>query len=169
VELVASADVGRGSERRSATALFVAAGISGALALALGAVAVAEAFRSDGVTTPRDDLRGARQAIAVLSKQGAERLPLNGSGGRAVLVAGPLGRAVLVLRGLEPAPAGRSYQAWRLTGGKSVALAVFSGREIAIPLGLLGPRAKVGVTLEREGGAERRAGRILFAAQRAAD
>jgi hypothetical protein len=149
--------------------LVAAACLAGALAVALGAAAVAELVRSDGpplsaASTPSG---GARQAIEVLAKPGAERVPFAGAEGRLTLVAGPLGRSALVLDGLPPAPAGRSYQAWHDVGGESASLAVFRGTEVAVQLrGLLPPGATVVVTLEREGGSDVPSGRRLYTAGR---
>ena len=152
----------------SSTWLVVAACVAGALAVALAAASVAELVRSDGAapsvaSTPSG---GARRAIEILAKPGAQRVPFSGAESRITLVAGPLGRAALVLDGVPPAPPGRSYQAWHEIGGESASLAVFRGTEVAVPLtGFLPPGATVVVTLEREGGSEVPSGRRLSTAR----
>jgi hypothetical protein len=157
-----------GPARSPVARLLVAAAAAGALAVALGTPAVVESVRPGGpASSPEISLAGARQAIAVLSKPGVERIPLARSAGAVELAVAPLGRSVLLLDGLEPAPAGSAYRAWRSTGTGADPLATFSGREPAVALrGLLPPGAAVFVTLEREGGGDAPAGPPLFAGGR---
>jgi hypothetical protein len=154
---------------RSSRPLVVAAGIAGSLSIALAVVAVAAAVGSKPSSESRSvtPAPGARQAIAVLSKPGVERVPFRGAAGALELVVGPRGRAALVLDGLAPAPSGRSYQAWHTVSGESASLGVFAGTEVAVPLaGLLPPGATVVVTLEPAGGSEVPSGRARYSATR---
>jgi hypothetical protein len=148
--------------------LVVIATIAGALAVALGVTA----FALSVGTEPETDVSltpaaGARTAIAILSKPGAEHVPFAGSGKRLELVVGSLGRGALVLDGLPAVPADRIYQAWHRVGGESASLALFEGGEVAVPLaGLLPPGATITVTLEPSGGSQAPTGKVLYTATR---
>jgi hypothetical protein len=146
----------------------VVASVAGSLAVALGVTAFALGVGSEpeaGVSlTPA---AGARTAIAILGKPGAERVSFVGSDRRLELVVGALGRGALVLDGLQAAPTGRTYQAWHRVGGESASLALFAGTEVAVPLaGLLPPGATITVTLEPVGGSEAPTGQVLYTATR---
>jgi anti-sigma factor RsiW len=80
--------------------------------------------------------------------------PLHGAAGSLVLARG--GDATLVVSGLEPAPAGKTYETWVIRGGRAAPAGLFAARQgtaivhlsSRVPSG-----AVVGVTLERAGGA----------------
>ena len=142
--------------RLSGTTLATFAMLAGMAALGLGAWAfVSEARSQDTLARVEAPAASATaRALALLSRPTTQRLPLAGSEERVVLAATPDGRAVLVLDGLAPAPAGRAYKAWLIAATLKVtgAAAVFSGRERVVPLaGRVAPGAGVGVTLEPEG------------------
>jgi len=135
--------VGRG--RRPAPATLAAlAVLSGFAALALGGLAVFWSARADdGPTASSAPPSGQSEqlvpsvegrALALLAKPSTERVLFRGSEGRLVLAVGSGGRAALVLRGVEPAPAGRPYQAWVVGPNRAVRAAQFSGGERAVLL-----------------------------------
>lgn len=78
------------------------------------------------------------------------------TGGRAAVVSSASqGRAVLVTDGMPPAPAGRTYQIWFITGSGAASPAGFvpAGEHTATLLvGDLGSAGAVGVTVEPDGG-----------------
>lgn len=155
----------------SGSTLAALATVAGLGAMALGSWAFVAELRSD--TAPQADAGSSaatvERALALLSKPGTQRIPLIGSAGSMVLAVGPGGRAVLVLDGVEPAPAGESYQAWLIgQNGKVTASAgVFGGEEAVVPLSqLVAPGAAIGVTLERAGGAPAPTRRLTLVARR---
>jgi hypothetical protein len=138
--------------------LGVAAGIA---AMALGAAAVISAGTSAAAgsnsnvtptTTPPASSVPAveRRALALLAKPSTERIAFRGAPGL-VLVVGSGGRAAILVRGLESAPAGKPYGAWIATRGSAPVLAArFVGTEPAVFLtSRLGPRASVVVSARR--------------------
>jgi len=80
-------------------------------------------------------------------------VPLAGAAGSVVI--GAEGKAALVVSGLKPAPAGKTYEAWVIEGGKAHPAGTFDARtstvtvrlEHAVPRG-----AVIGITIERAGG-----------------
>jgi hypothetical protein len=94
---------------------------------------------------------GFDEALALLARPNSERLPLQGSVGRIILVVQPSNDAALVLNGLGQADADWAYQIW-VTQPDSItprSAGLFSGREIVVPLTSTVPRgATVAVTLE---------------------
>jgi hypothetical protein len=153
--------------RPSGPTLIGLATAAGVGALALGAWAFVAGLGSNDTASnpaPRETVPAApapapeayEDAVALLANPAAERIPLRGSVRRIVLVVEPGGNAALVLNGLGPAPEGRAYQAWvtRRNGKSFRSAALFSGREVAVPLARPVPRgATVAVTLERARGA----------------
>jgi hypothetical protein len=85
-----------------------------------------------------------RSALALLAKPSTERIAFRGAQGL-VLAVGSGGRAAILLRGLEPAPADAPYSAWIVRpGAVPVAAARFDGTERAVFLTRpLGPVASV--------------------------
>lgn len=144
--------------RPAGTTLAVLAVLSGVGALVLGGLAfVTEARRTGPPAAPPAPAVDSttERAIALLARPTTERIPLSGSAGALVLAVGPGGRGVLVLDGLEPAPAGEAYQAWHIGRENRVvgSAAVFAGTEAVVPLSGVVPRgAGVGVTVELAGG-----------------
>jgi anti-sigma factor RsiW len=81
-------------------------------------------------------------------------VPLTGAAGSVVI--GGEGKAALVVSGLKPAPAGKTYEAWVIQGGKPYAAAIFDARTgtVTVRLRHAVPRgAVIGITIERAGGA----------------
>lgn len=145
-----------------------------ALAIASGLVAICLggwAIVSGRGEQPASGL-GERQldaALAILASPGAERLPLRGSVGRILLVATDRG-AVLSLDGLGAPPAGRAYEAWVIPPGSATPRPAgtfdTSERVVLLTRPVL-PGARVGVTLEAAGGAERPSRPLRVVAERA--
>lgn len=125
----------------------------GVVAIALGAWALAAGTRSEAVRDPI-----AAQSLAVLADPAAERYPLRRSVGRIALVVNRADEAVLVLDGLGAPPAGQAYAAWVVPPGSAqpFAAGTFDATERVVPLSVVVSRgARVGVTLEPAGGADR--------------
>jgi len=103
-----------------------------------------------------DNERSARsrdsQALAILAAPGTAHVPLSGAPGS--LAVSPAGRAVLVVSDLRPAPPGRTYEAWVITGSKAAPAGLFhGGTRTILQLSRPVPQgATVGVTVERKGG-----------------
>ena len=88
------------------------------------------------------------------------------SGGAGRLVVAPDGEAVLVLSAVQPAPPGKTYEAWVIEDGAAEPAGLFTGGErTAIALTRPVPEgATVAVTLERAGGVSAPTGQPLFTA-----
>lgn len=134
-------------------ALAIATGLA---AIGLGAWAVVSDVRSE----PATPLEGARldRALAILADSDAQRRALRGSVGRIVLVVSAEDRAVLALDGLGAAGSGREYAAWLVPPGSATPLpaGTFDGSEPVVLLTRpVPPGARVGVTVEAAGGADR--------------
>jgi hypothetical protein len=148
------------------TALAAAAGVA---AVVLGALALVAALEDGSDTASEGAARDAWQAIALLSKPSTERIPFAGSAGTLVLAVGSGGRGVLVLRGLVPAPAGKTYEAWVVgpAGGAPDPDALFSGSERIVSLTRPVPEgATVAVTVEDAVGADTPTQRLRLVARR---
>jgi hypothetical protein len=154
------------TRRRLTPVLLAAVGVlAGIAAMALGAAAVFYAASGERGETPSGadvappatlestpDLSAVeRRALALLAKPSTERIPFTGGRGL-VLAVGSGGRAAILIRGFEPAPAGRPHNAWivRPEPAAPVRAARFVGTERAVFLTRpVGPRASVVVTSER--------------------
>ena len=125
--------------RRNWTApLAAAATVAAAAAIVLGIWAASLANSQDPLES-------------VLSKPGARIIAMGSAGGVAVA---PSGDAVLAVAGPR-APAGKTYEAWVIRGGKAKAAGLFRGRAgtSIVELGPdVPPGSVVAVTLERAGG-----------------
>ena len=142
--------------RPSAATIGGLAAVAGLLALALGTFAFFSALDDDG-SGAEAAARDSARALSLLSKPSTERFPVLGSQGALVLAVGSGGRAVLVLRGLEPAPSGRTYEAWVVdpAGGPPDPAGVFSAGERVVQLTRPVPvGATVAVTVEDEVGSD---------------
>lgn len=96
------------------------------------------------------------------SNQALSAISLHGAGGS--LVRAHNGEATLVVSGLSPAPAGKTYEAWVMHGGKATRAGLFSGSSGTAIVQLthrVPSGAVVGVTLERAGGVDRPTGTPL--------
>lgn len=138
---------------RAVPVFATAATLAAAIALAVG-------LWGAGVSSDLDEARSAlereRATAAVLADPGARTVALQAGDGR--LVVAPDGKAVVVLAGLDPAPAGRTYQLWIVPGG-DIGAATSGGLltgedavDVALVNGAVSDGDLVAVTLEKEGG-----------------
>lgn len=141
-------------ERRlSAATLAGFAAAAGIAAIVLGGWAFLSGVGTDraGSSGTTSTPTGFEDALALLAKPNAERLALQGSVGRIILVVQPSNDAALVLNGLGEADSEWAYQVW-VTPPDSItprSAGLFSGREIIVPLAArVPPGAVVAVTLE---------------------
>ncbi len=138
--------------RRAVPVLAAVAAAAAVVALALGLWA---ARVSGDLDEARSALDGQRRAAAVLADPDARTVALSSGNGR--LVVDPDGRAVLVLGGLGPAPAGKTYEIWVVQGDAPVPAGLFQGREDAELVGVeesVEEGDVVAVTIEEAGGVE---------------
>jgi anti-sigma factor RsiW len=145
---------------------------AGAVAAAAAAAAIGLGLWAAGLASSLSEERAARdrleEATAILADPDAERLPVQGADG--VLVVAPGGEGALVVTGLDPAPAGRTYEVWVIEDRKPSPAGLFDARadrtvvalERSVPRG-----AVVAVTLEREGGVDEPTGEPLLTAETA--
>jgi len=143
------------SKRLSGPTIATLAALAGLSAILLGSWAFAASVLSDDEPTALS--AQSSRVIALLSRPSTQRVSVGGSAGRMILAVGSGGRGYLVLDGLAPAPAGKSYQAW--VGPPAVktpaSAAVFSGTELLVPLSVaIRPGVAVAITIERAGGAQ---------------
>lgn len=144
-------------KRLSGATIAAFAALAGVGAIALGSWAFVESIRSDdGAAESAATTAQTEQLISLLSNPTTERVPVDGSAGRIILVVGTRGRGYLVLDGLGLEPTGKSYQAWVIKPGAKApaSAAVFAGSELLVPLSVaVRPGAVVAITIERAGGA----------------
>jgi hypothetical protein len=130
--------------RRRALPLLSVAAVAACMAVALGLRA-----RSDGGIPPLGD---------------ATAFPLHGAHG-ALLVTSS-GEAVLVVRRLRPAPAGKAYEVWVVARGRAARAGILRGSMVelsrSVPQG-----GRVAVTVEPTGGSSVPTGPFLFRAETA--
>jgi anti-sigma-K factor RskA len=103
----------------------------------------------------------------MLADPDARRIPLDGAEGMLV-VEEESGEGWLVLRGLESAPAEKTYEAWVIEDGEAVPAGLFAGGGVSTVVSLAAPvseGAVVAVTLEAEGGVEQPTQDPLFASE----
>jgi anti-sigma-K factor RskA len=113
-----------------------------------------------------NDLDSARDAIDVLGDPGARSFELSGAAGR--LVVAPEGQAALVVRNLDAAPAGRTYEVWVIEGNRARPAGLFEGgesRDVVLLERQVPADAVVAVTVERDGGVDAPTGEPLITAQ----
>ncbi len=143
-----------------------------AAAAAAAVAAVGVGIWAGGLSSSLTEERAARErlenATQILAQPAADRIPVEGADG--VLVVAPTGEAALVLTGLDPAPEGRTYEAWVIEGETPRPAGLFDVREeptvVALERSVPGG-AIVAVTLEPEGGVEEPTGAPLFSADTA--
>ena len=143
-------------ERRPGWAtLFALAVAAGLAALGLGCWVLIDAERGPGsAATARES--ALESTVAVLASPRAVRVPLAASAKRLVLVVAERSKAVLLVRGLGHAVAGRTYQAWiqHPRSGTLLPAGLFDGSDGAVLLtGSVRPGSTVSVTVEDAGGA----------------
>lgn len=134
------------------------------VAAAAAAVALGLGLWASSLSRELDETR---QALQLVGDPGAESISVTGARGR--LLVGRDGRAALVLDRVQPAPEGRTYQAWVIESDRRPAPAgLFDGGDGVRVIELtrrVPERATVAVTLERSGGADAPTGDPLFSAE----
>ena len=149
-----------GAVRAAAPPTRTRAGAAAAAAAAVVALAVGlwAAHLSSQLDDSRSALDRERANAAVLVDPESRTVALQTGTGK--LVVDPEGRSVLVLGGLEAAPAGKTYELWIMPGGnvdKAARAGLFPGREGASVVGVDGTVQSgdvVGVTVESAGGVD---------------
>lgn len=103
--------------------------------------------------------------VQLIAEPGAKQFAVEGGDG--VIVVSPSGETALVLSGLAPAPSGRIYEAWVMSGDSAQAAGLFDAKgdtTVFVLRRSLPAGATVGVTLEQAGGADQPSGEPLFSA-----
>jgi anti-sigma factor RsiW len=133
--------------------------VLGAAAAVAAVVALAVGLWATQLSSDLDDTRLAleqeRRAAAVLADPDARTVALEAGEGR--LVVSPDGNAVLVLDGLDPAPAGMTYEAWIIDGDAAAPAGLFPGSDRLDVFGIDGtvePGNVVALTVEEADGVE---------------
>lgn len=136
--------------------------VLGAVAAVAAVVALGIGLWASDLSSELDDTRAAlareREAAQLLVDPAAETVALQQGAGR--LVVGADGQAVLVVDGLEEAPAGKTYELWIVPGGDIAAASpagLFPGRDGIEIVGLEGTVTQgdvVAVTVEAAGGVD---------------
>ncbi len=145
--------------------------VTGAAAVAAGIAALALSFWAADLSQQLDEERASlhlsEEAVAMLADPDARRIPLDGAEGMLV-VDEESGEGWLVLRGLESAPAEKTYEAWVIEDGEAVPAGLFAGGGVSTVVSLAAPVSKgavVAVTLEAAGGVEQPTQDPLFASE----
>ncbi len=137
--------------RRTVPVLGAAVAIAAVVALGIGLWGVQ---LSNELDDTKSALEREREAAAIVADPDARTIALEAGDGR--LVVAPDGRAALVLAGLDPAPAGKTYEMWVIEGETPSPAGLFPGSEGAelVPVeGTVDAGDVVAVTIEDEGGA----------------
>ena len=140
--------------RRSYTTavLGAATAIAASVAIALG---IWNISLSNSLDDKEATLAATERALVVVGDAKAARHDLSGASGQLVVASD--GKAALVLCDLPKAPAGKTYQAWVLTGEKATPAGEFDPDSgcVAVPLAAIVPdRTQVAVTVEPHGGSK---------------
>jgi anti-sigma factor RsiW len=137
------------------------------VAAAAACVAIGFGIWAASLSRSLEHERGARaqadRALAVLSDPNASRTALTGSASGSLVVS-ESGEAVLVVSRLDPAPPGKTYEAWVIENGKPFRAGTFAGGgdlsllrlDRSVPNG-----ARVAVTLEPTPGADQPSGPVV--------
>jgi anti-sigma-K factor RskA len=137
---------------RSTPVLAAAAAVAAVVALAVGLWA---SSLSGDLDETRSALERERAAAAVLADPEARSVTLQEGEGR--LVVGSDGKAVLVLDGVDSAPAGKTYEMWIVADGAPARAGLFpggEGTEVVLLDGLVADGDVVAVTVEETGGVD---------------
>lgn len=140
------------SKRSLAPVLGTATAIAAAVAIGLGIWGVSLAGKLDDT---RSALQRERTASTILGDPTARTVSLSSGSGK--LVVDPAGRAVLVVEGLAPAPAGKTYEVWIMHGVEPSAAGTFvsGGKRNVVPVaGTVDADSVVAVTVEEAGGVD---------------
>lgn len=131
----------------------------GAVAAVAAVAALAAGLWATQLSSDLDEARSAldrqRELAAVVADPGSRTVALQKGKGR--LVVRPDGRAVLVLEGLDPAPAGKTYEIWVVEGDAPARAGLFEGggqAELVGVEGIVDAGDVVAVTIEVDGGVD---------------
>jgi hypothetical protein len=98
-------------------------------------------------------------AIVAASDVQRESAPIAGGGTATVVASADLGRSALLANDLPPAPDGKTYQLWYITGGNPTSAGLMSGShasgEWTVLDGRYSPGSTIGMTVEPAGGSKR--------------
>jgi len=139
--------------RRPRLVMGAAAGMAAAIAIGFGLWAAS-------LSGELDRTRG---ALDVLADPAARTVELEGAAGR--LVVGEDGRAALVVRGLKPAPAGKTYEIWVIEDRPRPAGLFDEPGEVVLLDRRVPEDATVAVTVEDDGGVDAPTSQPVFSAQ----
>lgn len=138
-------------------------GVVSGIAAAAAAVAIGLGIWAASLSS---DLDATRDELAVLADPGARSIDLQGADGR--LVVSPEGEAALVVRDLDAAPEGRTYEAWVIEGTTPRPAGLFDGsdrRDLVLLDRKVPTNAVVAVTLEDDGGVDAPTSEPIITAQ----
>jgi anti-sigma-K factor RskA len=124
------------------------AAVAATVALAIWATSLSSQLGNE-----RDARHAQERAAAIVGDPAARRVKIEG--GRGSLVVTPTGQGALVLSGLNPAPSGKTYEAWVAEGGSPKPAGTFDGGGDVTAFALSRPvpdGATVMVTVEKNGG-----------------
>jgi anti-sigma factor RsiW len=143
--------------------------VASVVAAAAACAAIGLGIWAATLSSSLSDERSARdrdvRALAIVAQPDAERVALAGRAG--VVAVTPQGEAALVVRSLDRAPAGKTYEAWVIQGGKPARAGLFSGGGL-VALKLDRPVTRgaiVAVTVERKGGVDQPTSKPLLTSQ----
>jgi anti-sigma factor RsiW len=140
-----------------------AAAVAACVAIGLGVWA---GSLSHSLSSERSAHASAARATEILADPASRKVELQGGNG--MVAVDPAGRGVLVVRRLPAAPAGKTYEAWVITGGKAKRAGLFHGGDSPTMLTLdeTVPRGSVvAATMERQGGVDKPTETPIFSAQ----
>lgn len=150
----AAAERGPGPAERRARARWrpmrLVAAVAAGAAILTGGIAIGTQLGGD----PQQQALG---AIVAADDAQREEVTVAGGGTATAIWSEELGQSVLLFEDVDPAPAGRSYQAWYIDGSGPRSAGVFqtAGGSTAVLLeGQLTAGDAVGVTVEPEGGSD---------------
>lgn len=140
----------RRRDRPTLKVVATVAAVAAVVAIGLGLWARSLSTELDSARTALDR---SRAAATILADPSAQDVSLATGAGR--LVVSDTGRAVLVVEGLAPAPAGKTYETWVIDGDTPAPAGTFTGdgqRQLVAVEGMVAPGAVVAVTVEDAGG-----------------
>jgi anti-sigma factor RsiW len=130
----------------------VLAGVAAVAAAAAIGIGIWAAILQGDLSDTRGALAEQRAAAAVLADPLARRSTVSGAEGTLVVASDR--RAVLALRGIEPAPRGKAYEVWVIRGRTPRPAGLFSSAGLVLLERRVPPGAIVGVTVEEAGGVD---------------
>ena len=147
-------------------ALPASASLAAAAACAAIGLGVWTATLAGSLDRERSARRAEARALAIVASPDATRFSLRGA--RGLLIVTPEREAVLVVAGLPRAPAGRTYEVWVVTQGHTLPAGLFAGGGDGSLVALsrsVPEAAAVAVSVERAGGVQTLAGRMILRAE----